>query len=119
MNLLPSTPATDGLLCARTCARLAPGAYLINVARGAIVDETALIAALQNGTIAGAGLDVFATEPLPAESPLWTLDNVVITPHVGGNSTTYIRQLGETLEHNLRAFAEQRYGDLRNRIERG
>jgi len=117
--LVPHVPATHHLIDARALAAMQRHAYLINVARGAIVDETALIAALQNGTIAGAGLDVFATEPLPAESPLWTLDNVVITPHVGGNSTTYIRQLGETLEHNLRAFAEQRYGDLRNRIERG
>jgi phosphoglycerate dehydrogenase-like enzyme len=115
--LVPHVPATHHLIDAAALAAMQPHAYLINVARGAIVDEPALIAALQNGTIAGAGLDVFATEPLPAESPLWDMENVVITPHVGGNSTTYIQQLGETLEHNLRAYVEHRYGDLRNRIE--
>jgi len=55
---------------------------------------------------------------LPPESPLWTMENVAITPHVGGNSTTYIQQMNETLVHNLRAYVENRHGDLRNRIER-
>ena len=116
--LVPHVPATHHLIDAAALAAMPRHAYLINVARGAIVDEAALIAALRAGSIAGAGLDVFATEPLPADSPLWGMDNVVITPHVGGNSTTYIQQLGATLEHNLRAFVNHRYDDLRNRIER-
>jgi phosphoglycerate dehydrogenase-like enzyme len=116
--LVPHVAATHHLIDARALAAMQRHAYLINVARGAIVDESALISALQNGSIAGAGLDVFATEPLPPDSPLWAMDHVVITPHVGGNSTTYIQQLGETLEYNLRAFVEHRNGDLRNRIER-
>ena len=116
--LVPHVPATHHLIDAAALAAMPRRAYLINVARGAIVDEPALVAALQAGTIAGAGLDVFATEPLPADSPLWDMNNVVITPHVGGNSTTYIQQLGETLAHNLRAYVDHRYEDLRNRVER-
>jgi phosphoglycerate dehydrogenase-like enzyme len=116
--LVPHVPSTHHLIDAPALAAMQPQAYLINVARGAVVDEPALIAALQNGTIAGAGLDVFASEPLPPESPLWTMENVAITPHVGGNSTTYIQQMNETLVHNLRAYVENRHGDLRNRIER-
>jgi phosphoglycerate dehydrogenase-like enzyme len=116
--LVPHVPSTHHLIDAPALAAMQPQAYLINVARGAVVDEPALIAALQNGTIAGAGLDVFASEPLPPESPLWTMENVAITPHVGGNSTTYIQQMNETLVHNLRAYVENRLGDLRNRIER-
>jgi D-2-hydroxyacid dehydrogenase (NADP+) len=117
--LVPHVPATYHLIDERALAAMQRHAYLINVARGAIVDEPALISALRDGIIAGAGLDVFASEPLPAENPLWAMDNVVITPHVGGNSTTYIQQLGETLEYNLRAFVEHRDAELRNRIERG
>ena len=116
--LVPHVPSTHHLIDAPALAAMQPQAYLINVARGAVVDEPALIAALQNGTIAGAGLDVFASEPLPPESPLWTMENVFLTPHVGGNSTTYIQQMNETLVHNLRAYVENRHGDLRNRIER-
>lgn len=71
-----------GLLDRRRLARMKPGAYLVNTARGAIVDEAALVEALRERRIAGAYLDVFATEPLPAASPLWRLDNVLMTPHM-------------------------------------
>src|SRR5262249_16822870 len=67
-------------------AHCKPTAYLYNIARGKIVDEAALIAALQGGRLAGAGLDVFETEPLSADSPLWKMENALITPHVSGNS---------------------------------
>jgi glyoxylate/hydroxypyruvate reductase A len=83
----PLTPATRGLVDARALAAMRPAAWLINVGRGPVVDETALLEALQTRRIAGAVLDVFATEPLPAEHPLWRLDNVVITPHIAGPST--------------------------------
>jgi phosphoglycerate dehydrogenase-like enzyme len=73
-----------GLIGAHDIARMKPGAYLINTARGPIVDENALVRAVQSGAIAGAGLDVFATEPLPANDPLRTLPNSIITPHTGG-----------------------------------
>ena len=75
--------SSRGLIDARRLALMKPAAYLINTARGAIVDEGALVAALREGRIAGAGLDVFATEPLPAGHPLTTLPNVVLTPHIG------------------------------------
>jgi phosphoglycerate dehydrogenase-like enzyme len=85
--VVPLTPKTRGLIDERALAAMRPGAWLINIARGAVVDEAALLAALQARRLAGAILDVFATEPLPAEHPLWALDNVVVTPHVAGPST--------------------------------
>jgi lactate dehydrogenase-like 2-hydroxyacid dehydrogenase len=81
--LAPLTPQTRGLIGARELARMKPSAFLINAARGAIVDEAALIEALRAGRIAGAGLDVFAQEPLPPDSPLLTLPQVLVLPHVG------------------------------------
>jgi phosphoglycerate dehydrogenase-like enzyme len=85
--VLPLTAETRGLIGARQLAALRPHAWLLNVGRGAVVDEAALVDALRARRIAGAVLDVFATEPLPPEHPLWALDNAVITPHVSGPST--------------------------------
>ncbi|MSO94040.1 MAG: D-2-hydroxyacid dehydrogenase [Rhodospirillales bacterium] len=81
---VPLTPATRHLVGARELAALKPSAVLINVARGEVVDEAALVRALAEGKLAGAGLDVFAEEPLPSGHPLWRLKNVVLSPHVGG-----------------------------------
>ena len=78
---LPLTDDTRQIFDTKTFAIMKPGAHFINVGRGELVDEDALIAALQSGHLAGAALDVFATEPLPADSPLWNMDNVIITPH--------------------------------------
>jgi phosphoglycerate dehydrogenase-like enzyme len=83
--VLPHTPETEGLIGGEELARMKPSATLINVARGAIVDEDALVEALKRGQIAMAGLDVFREEPLPASSPLLGLDNVVLAPHMGGD----------------------------------
>jgi glyoxylate/hydroxypyruvate reductase A len=85
--VVPLTKKTRGLIDETALRAMRPGAWLINIGRGAVVDEAALLAALQERHIAGAILDVFATEPLPVEHPLWSLDNVVITPHVAGPST--------------------------------
>lgn len=82
----PLTKQTRSLVDARALARLPAGAHLINVARGEVVDEAALVAALQSGRLAGAYLDVFSHEPLPAMSPLWDLPNVIVTPHSAGFS---------------------------------
>jgi phosphoglycerate dehydrogenase-like enzyme len=78
---LPGTDATRGLLDAETLAAVKPGAVLVNVGRGTVIDEPALIERLQDGTLKGAALDVFTEEPLPQDSPLWELDNVIVTPH--------------------------------------
>lgn len=80
----PLTGETEALLDARRIARLKPGAWLVNVARGQLVDADALVAALTSGALAGAALDVFAHEPLPAASPLWHAPNLLITPHTSG-----------------------------------
>lgn len=85
---LPLTDDTRGLFDARRFALMPAGSRFMNVGRGELVDEDALVAALASGHLAGAGLDVFATEPLPAASPLWTMENVIVTPHNSGTSTS-------------------------------
>jgi D-2-hydroxyacid dehydrogenase (NADP+) len=102
--LVPYSPETHHMIDASVIAAMKPSAYLINMARGGVVDEGALIEALQTRRLAGAGLDVFAQEPLPYSSPLWTLDNVIITPHVGGMSDIYAEQILPLLVHNVRAY---------------
>jgi len=103
----PHTPETARLFRRPQFQQMKRTAYLINIGRGAIVDLTDLTAALQAGEIAGAGLDVFETEPLPAEHPLWKLPNVIITPHVAGYSPRIAeRHLGVLLE-NVRRFRNQ------------
>ena len=98
------TPATRGLVSADVIARLRPHAWIVNIARGAIIDEPALVAALQERRIGGAALDVFAVEPLPAESPLWGLENVIVTPHVS-NSSPRVRERSLALVvENVRRF---------------
>jgi phosphoglycerate dehydrogenase-like enzyme len=85
-------------------AAIKPGAYFVNIARGEIVDEAALIAALRDGRLAGAGLDVTETEPLPADSPLWTLPNVIVTPHVAGAGAKDYEQQKRLFGQNLERF---------------
>lgn len=85
--VLPLTPETRGLVGERELQALRPHAWLLNIGRGAVIDEAALVRTLQEKRIAGAVLDVVATEPLPQDHPLWTLDNVAITPHISGPST--------------------------------
>ena len=102
--LAPHNPATHHMVGATVLNAMKPTAVLINIARGGVVDEAALIAALRAKTIAGAGLDVFATEPLPKDSPLWDMPNVFVTSHIGGMSDTYGEQVMPLLISNLRAF---------------
>jgi phosphoglycerate dehydrogenase-like enzyme len=105
---VPLTERTAGLLDAEAIAAIKPGALLVNVARGGVVDEPALIAALRSGHIRGAVLDVFQTEPLPADSPFWFLGNVIVTPHMAGFFDGWEQATLEIFCQNLaRWLAEQ------------
>jgi phosphoglycerate dehydrogenase-like enzyme len=89
LNCLPLTDATRGLMDAAAFAAMKTGAYYINIGRGAVDDEPALVAALKSGALAGAAIDVFRHEPLPGDSELWELENLVITPHSSGEFPTW------------------------------
>jgi phosphoglycerate dehydrogenase-like enzyme len=101
---LPLSEDTKQLLDARRLALLKRGAWLVNVGRGGLVDEAALAAALQSGQIGGAGLDVFEVEPLPPESPLWPLLNVIVTPHNSGDSPANLHRATAIFLDNLTRF---------------
>jgi phosphoglycerate dehydrogenase-like enzyme len=111
----PLSDETRGLIDAAALARLPRGAHLLNVARGEIVDESALCAALQSGQLAGAYLDVFATEPLPPDSPLWTQPNVIVTPHASTISAGSRARQAEIFLANLERWS--RGAALLNRVE--
>jgi len=98
---LPETPTTTALIGASELARMRPDSVLLNLSRGGIVDEEALVEVLRSGGIRGAALDVFQEEPLPADSPLWTLDNVLITPHAGAISPRFWERETELMVRNL------------------
>ncbi len=100
----PLTPRTCGLMNAERLRQMKPDAYLINVGRGALVDEPALIQTLRQRKLAGAALDVFSAEPLPSDSPLWDLDNVLITPHTAAVTDRLWARHYELLSDNLRRF---------------
>ncbi|MDM0073848.1 D-2-hydroxyacid dehydrogenase [Variovorax sp. J2P1-59] len=110
----PLTSRTRGLIDARAIALLPEGAHLVNVARGELVDEPALIEALSSGKLGGAFLDVFAHEPLPPESPLWGLDNVIATPHSAGFSDGNAARVTELFIDNLRRWLAG--GKLQNEV---
>jgi phosphoglycerate dehydrogenase-like enzyme len=98
---VPGTPATRHLLGEAELRRMRPTAFLVNLARGSVVDEPALVRALQDGAIAGAALDVFETEPLPPASPLWAMENVIVTPHISGEPDEYPRRVMTVFAENL------------------
>lgn len=100
----PLTPATHCMVDASVLAAMKPGARLVNVGRGGLVDEPALVDALVHGRIGGAGLDVFATEPLPAASALWDLPNVIITPHNSANTASSGVEAAEIFLDNLARY---------------
>ncbi len=111
---VPLTPATRSLIGARELATMKPTAWLVNIGRGPIVDEAALLEALSSRRIGGAILDVFNEEPLPASHPLWDFENVVITPHISGPSTP--EEIGPIFDDNLRRYLARR--PLRFQVDR-
>jgi phosphoglycerate dehydrogenase-like enzyme len=101
---LPLTEHTRRFIGAREIAAMKQGAYIVNIGRGEVIDEPAMIDALRAGKIGGAGLDVFEKEPLPAESPLWDIENVILTPHMSGANRGYMDKACELFADNLRRF---------------
>mgnify|MGYP001083384250 CR=1 FL=1 len=101
---LPGTEATRGILSRERIRSMKRGAYVVNIGRGSLIDEPALIEALASGHLAGAGLDVFAEEPLPSSSPLWHMENVIITPHTAGNSPNHPERTTAIFLRNLERF---------------
>jgi glyoxylate/hydroxypyruvate reductase A len=101
---VPHTPETEGMIRADELALLAPGAILVNVARGAVVDESALVDALESGHLGGAALDVFQEEPLPADSPFWTMPNVLVCAHSAGTSDRESERITDLFCKNLRRY---------------
>jgi phosphoglycerate dehydrogenase-like enzyme len=102
--VLPSTAKTHHFITREHLQLMKRSAFLINLARGHIIQEEALIAALQEGTIAGAALDVFDQEPLPDSSPFWTMENVLLTPHIAGVSEHYLTRVAPIFYHNLKQY---------------
>ena len=112
---VPLTVATRNLIGADELRAMRSSAFLINVARGGVVDEQALIQALREGWIAGAGLDVFVQEPLPSDSPLWGMENVILTPHIAGLTPHYDERAADVFAENLRRYLSGR--PLLNQID--
>ena len=112
----PLTPETKGLIDEAALRSMRQSAYLINIARGAIVDEAALLTALREGWIAGAGLDTVATEPLPPESPLWSLPNAFITPHCSALSPRLRERITQLFLDNLKRYQTDQ--PLRNVVDK-
>lgn len=112
--VLPHTPANDKVIDAAALAAMKPSAFLVNVARGGVLDEDALLTALRAQRLAGAALDVFSQVPLPPEHPFWREPNVIVTPLIGGMSDVYLQQAWPTLHHNISCFAAGRLGDMHN-----
>jgi phosphoglycerate dehydrogenase-like enzyme len=110
------TPETQHLIGEKELRQMKPSAYLINIARGSVIDEAALVRALQEEWIAGAGLDVFEREPLPSDSPLWDMRNVVITPHFAGMTPYYSDRVIEIFCDNLQRY--RRGEELRNVVDK-
>jgi len=111
---VPLTPSTRRMIGPAELAAMPDDAYLINVARGGVVVQDALVEALENDEIAGAALDVFQEEPLPAESPLWEIDEVIVTPHSAARTRDYYRDIAEIVLENVERLSEGRA--LRNQV---
>ena len=115
--LTPTTPETHHTVNAQVLAAMKPGSYLVNVAHGGVVDEDALLKALDGDRLAGAAMDVFAQEPLPADHPIWNAKNVMVTPHLGGFYDEYPDRALPVVEENMRRFLAGDFAHMVNRVE--
>ena len=114
--IAPYSKVTHHLVDAELLAAMKPTAFVLNLARGSLCDEAALLDALKTKRIAGTGLDVFNTEPLPPEHPFWDMENVLMTPHCSGSSDDNLALQWPIIEGNLRCFLDGRVGDMINRV---
>jgi len=112
----PLTHKTQGMFGEPQFKAMKPGSFLINIGRGGILQEDALVQAIQHGWIAGAGLDAFVSEPLPSESPLWSFENVILTPHYAGNTPLYHQKAMNIFMENLERYAKGK--SLRNVVDK-
>lgn len=112
--LVPLEPATRNIVDGKILAAMKQSAYLINIARGGVVDEDALLEALEAGRIAGAGMDAFLTEPLPPEHPFWRMENMLVTPKLGGASDLYVKRALPILEHNFNCYLNGKVDRMMN-----
>lgn len=117
ITLVPLTDETKRMIGEEQFRKMKQTAWFINVARGPVVDEQALIRAVKEGWIAGTGLDVFEKEPLPEDSPIWGLDNVILTPHIAGPTPHYMDRLMNLFIDNLEAFVEGSTEKMENVID--
>jgi phosphoglycerate dehydrogenase-like enzyme len=112
----PLTEETEGMIGAEELASIGPDGVLINVARGAVVDQEALVTQVQEGYLGGAALDVTDPEPLPRESPLWDSSDVILTPHMAGGSPEFPYRCAEVFVENYRRYVEGEVDAMRNRV---
>ena len=105
---LPSTESTRGVISKMELDAMRPGSYLVNVGRGSVIDETALLNALKSGPLAGAAFDVFSEEPIPVDSPLWQQSNLFISPHIGSTTSDAPQLAAEVLIENLKRYLDHR-----------
>lgn len=116
--IVPHTAETEGMIDRAAIAALKPGAILVNIARGQVVDEQAMIDALRTGQLAFAALDVFAVEPLPVSSPLWDMPNVLVSPHSASTAASENGKITDIFCRNLKCFVEGRMSEMTNLFDR-
>lgn len=115
--IVPLTPDTYHLIGQEELHAMKETAYIINIARGEVIDEEALISKLKNKEIVGAVLDVFSKEPLPEDHPFWTLDNCIITPHLSGKSPNYLKRAIELLMYNIDYYRKNEISKMKNIVD--
>ncbi|TGE38925.1 D-2-hydroxyacid dehydrogenase [Desulfosporosinus fructosivorans] len=113
--IVPLTSQTFGMFNKNLISQMKTGSYLVNVARGAVMDESALVEALKTGKIRAAALDVFVQEPLPESSPFWEMKNVLLTPHIAGRSPHYVARTFELFKKNLKVYPD--FSQMTNHID--